>query len=125
MKNTLYEGGHMRKRLSWLLLIAVALSMAACATYQAQLQPAGERSGFQEKIHDQQKRINQGIKSGELTQREAQVLQANLDNIRIRYKNMRSDGAMRQKEIAKLEEMLDRNSRMIHNKKHNPVERMD
>ena len=115
----------MRKRLSWLLLIAVALSMAACATYEAQPRPVTERSGFQEKIHDQQKRINQGINSGELTQREAQILQANLDNIRIRYKNMRSDGAMRQKEIAKLEQMLDRNSRMIHNKKHNPVERFE
>jgi hypothetical protein len=83
------------------------------------------QSDFQERIHDQQQRINQGIKSGELTQREAQVLQSNLDNISIRYKNMRSDGAMRQREIEKLEKMLDRNSRMIRNKKHNPVERIN
>jgi uncharacterized tellurite resistance protein B-like protein len=80
---------------------------------------------FNERIRDQQERINQGIRSGELTRAEADVLQDNLDRIKHRYSRMKADGRLTSKEQAKLDQMLDHNSRMIYNKKHNPVTRLE
>jgi uncharacterized tellurite resistance protein B-like protein len=81
----------------------------------------GAIADFHERIRDQQERINQGIRSGELTEEEADILQDNLDRIRERYSRMKADGKLTAAEQDRLDRMLDQNSQMIYNKKHNPV----
>ena len=82
------------------------------------------QSDIQERIDDQQWRIDQGVASRELTRAEADVLQDNLNWIKATLARMKADGRLNQKESNRLEEMLDRNSQMISNKKHNPITRV-
>lgn len=79
---------------------------------------------FNQRIADQQRRIDQGIASGALTRREADTLQDNLNWIKMRVARMEADGRLTPYELEKLDRMLDRNSRMIANKKHNPIVRV-
>ena len=79
---------------------------------------------FQDRIQNQQRRIDQGIASGTLTRQEADLVQDNLNWIKTKYASMKADGRMSRKEIQKLEMMLDQNSNMIQNKKSNPVRRL-
>jgi hypothetical protein len=65
------------------------------------------------RIQNQQERINSGLASGQLTRREADTVQDNLNWIRMRFASMKRDGLLVPGELARLEEMLDRNSRMI------------
>jgi predicted metal-dependent hydrolase len=77
-----------------------------------------------ERIADQQWRIDQGVASRELTRAEADVLQDNLNWIKATFVKMKADGRLKQKEISRLDSMLDRNSQMIFNKKHNPIKKV-
>jgi hypothetical protein len=77
-----------------------------------------------QRIDEQQWRINQGIASGALTRGEADVLLDNLNWIKVTFARMKADGILTPPEIGKLEAMLDRNSIMIFNKKHNPIRRV-
>jgi hypothetical protein len=79
---------------------------------------------FHERIENQQKRINQGIESGELTRKEAGILQDNLNWIRDKYARMTANGILTQNEQERLDKMLDKNSEMIKNKKHNPARQL-
>jgi len=74
---------------------------------------------IENRIDNQQKRIDQGIKSGQLTRHEADIVRDNLDEIKRRYTKMRRDGVLTMRESEKLENMLDENSRMITREKHN------
>lgn len=114
----------MTRKLGWLMLFAVAFLIAACAVHEPRPVPARGHSDFDQRVFNQQKRIDQGVASGELTRREADVLQDNLNWIKRRYSGMRADGALTPREMEKLDRMLERNSNMIYNKKHNPVERV-
>ena len=80
---------------------------------------------FQERIRDQRERIDQGIRSGALTRSEADILLDNLDRIRDRFSRMKADGRLTVEEQQRLDQMLERNSQMIYNKKHNPARRLD
>jgi uncharacterized tellurite resistance protein B-like protein len=77
-----------------------------------------------DRIANQQWRIDQGVASRELTRGEADVLQDNLNWIKATFTRMKADGRLNQKEISKLEAMLDQNSQMIFNKKHNPIKKV-
>ncbi|MBI2876115.1 MAG: hypothetical protein HYY20_04470 [Candidatus Tectomicrobia bacterium] len=87
--------------------------------------PAGRRGtfdpGIQRVIENQQKRINQGIGSGELTKDEAKILQDNLQWIRDREANLKADGSLTTAERQEIIDLLQSNNQMIINKKHNPV----
>lgn len=80
---------------------------------------------FQIRIEKQQKRIDDGIRSGELTKKEAEIVQENLDKIRAAYSRMKADGKLTEKEQEKLDKKLDRNDKMIYDKKNNAIERFD
>jgi len=82
-------------------------------------------AGFEARIHQQQKRIDDGARTGELTRKEAEIVQENLDKIRTVYSRMKADGRLTEKEQDKLDKKLDRNDKMIHNKKNNAIERFD
>ena len=81
--------------------------------------------GIRERIEEQQKRIDQGIASGQLTRREADIVQDNLNRIRTVEARMKEDGNLSPSERKRLEHMLDRNSKMIYKEKHNPIKRID
>jgi hypothetical protein len=100
------------------LLIVVLLTLAVCIVAGAAYADIPDR------IRDQQARINQGIRSGALTRSEADVLQDNLSWIRETFSRMKTDGSLTPAERARLDQMLERNSQMIYNKKHNPIGRV-
>lgn len=85
----------------------------------------GKAAEFQTRIDQQQKRIDNGIRSGELTRKEAEIVQENLDKIKAAYSRMKADGRLSEKEQEKLDSKLDRNDKMIYDKKHNTIERFD
>lgn len=70
---------------------------------------------------NQQKRIDEGIKSGALTRDEAKIVQDNLNHVQQEEKRLVGEGKLTDEERTRLHKMLDQNSEMIYGKKHNPV----
>ena len=79
---------------------------------------------IQWRFANQQKRIDAGIKSGALTQDEAKILQDNLNHIQQEEKRLAAAWKLTDQERTRLEKMLDQNSKMIDDKKNNPVTAM-
>lgn len=73
---------------------------------------------YQKKIMDQQRRIDQGIASGRLTRGEANLLQDNLNVIKMKLSRYKADGRLGARERTELDSLLDRNSAMIYKEKH-------
>ncbi len=67
----------------------------------------------------QQKRIHQGVQSGELTKRETVRLQKEQRHINRTKKRALSDGELTRKERIRLEKKQDRASRHVYKAKHN------
>jgi hypothetical protein len=84
---------------------------------------AGPR-GINHREYREQQRINQGIRSGELTRREADRLEANMARIRTdeRFARM-TGGGISPRERARLERELNRESRGIYRQKHDGQDR--
>ena len=75
--------------------------------------------GIQDRIMEQQKRIDEGIASGSLTRDEAARVQDNLNRIKAEEARLKADGKLTKRERARLQHELDRNSDKIFKKKHN------
>lgn len=71
----------------------------------------------------EQRRIAQGIRSGELTRREAARLEAGLARINFHERLARRDGVITPRERARLERELSRESRAIYHQKHDGQDR--
>ncbi|MDQ7787872.1 MAG: hypothetical protein RDU01_09695 [Thermodesulfovibrionales bacterium] len=118
------------KKISVLFIAFGLLSIVASCAVSSQRPVYQERSAynkqgvFYERIENQQSRINQGIKSGELTRQEAGILLDNLNWIRDKYARMTANGILTQNEQELLDKMLDKNSEMIRNKKNNPAKQL-
>ena len=74
-----------------------------------------------ERFARQQSRIDQGIKSKQLTGEEAKVLQDNLNYIKNEEARLKAAGKLSDAEKNRLHILLDQNGDMIENKKTNPV----
>ncbi|HSB09488.1 MAG TPA: hypothetical protein VLM38_08225 [Blastocatellia bacterium] len=74
--------------------------------------------------YQEQRRIGQGIRSGELTRREAARLEAGLARIRIHERFARRDGDITPRERARLNHELNRESRAIYRQKHDGQDRI-
>ena len=72
----------------------------------------------------EQRRINQGIRSGELTRREAVRLEAQQSRIRVAERFAKSDGRFTRRERYRLDHMLDRASRNVYRQKHDSQDRI-
>ena len=83
--------------------------------------PAAQDPEIREKIANQQKRIDEGIKSQQLTLNESKILKGNLDKIREEEANFRADGTLTKEDKAELLGLLEDNDKMIKDKKNNPV----
>ena len=67
---------------------------------------------------NQQKRIEQGVASGQLTPREAKRMEARQAHIQTAEANAKADGKVTKEERAQLTHMQDKASKKIHHQKH-------
>jgi len=77
------------------------------------------RPEIQHRFENQQKRIDNGIKSGSLTKQEASTLQENLNKAKAKYADLTKDGKFTPAEEEKMHKLLDKDSEIIERKKHN------
>lgn len=75
--------------------------------------------GIKKREKIQQKRIDQGVKSGELTPEETKKLETQQAKIKKDEERMKADGKLTKKERAKLKKKQDRARKNIYKKKHN------
>jgi hypothetical protein len=80
-------------------------------------------AAINEREHNQQERIRQGIKSGALTRREAVRLEEQEARIRVNEKFAKSDGKISPAERARLEKELNKTSENIYQQKHDHQDR--
>jgi len=69
----------------------------------------------------QQKMLNHGVETNRLTQGEADVLKANIENIKNEEERLRAENKLTAEEQARLFKMFDANEAMIRDKQKNPV----
>ena len=100
-------------------LSAATLILAAFAASSAF---AGEHS-INHRQHKQDKRIAQGVHSGELTQSEAQSLRAERKAIRTEERAYRADGNFTKVERKDVQQDLNQSSRDIYREKHDAERR--
>jgi hypothetical protein len=79
---------------------------------------------MQQGIANQQKRIDEGLKNGQLTLNESKAVQANLNAIRDEDNTLRAQGQLTNEQKDRLLKALDQNNKMITDKKSNPVRDM-
>jgi hypothetical protein len=105
----------MRKIVSFLFVAVFVLGASAVSMASA--------PRINKREYHEQQRINQGIRSGELTRREAERLEAGLAKIRIDERYAKSDGNVNPRERARLNRELNRESRAIYRQKHDRQDR--
>ncbi len=69
------------------------------------------------RFQNQQERIDEGIKSGALTKKEAEKLQENLAKAKAKYAELNKDGKFTPEEEEKMQDILDRDAKAIREKK--------
>ena len=106
----------MRKIVSFFLAAVFVLGVSAVSF-------AGQRGYIDKREYREQKRINQGIRSGELTRREAGRLEAGLAKIKTDERFAKADGNLSYRERERLNRELNRESRAIHRQKHDGQDR--
>jgi hypothetical protein len=75
------------------------------------------RPDITHRFENQQKRIDQGVKSGALTKQEATKLQDSLAKAKAKHAELSKDGKFTQAEEEKMHELLDKDSKAIEGKK--------
>jgi hypothetical protein len=92
--------------------------MLASAPYAGTSDP-----GIQQRERNQQRRIGQGVRSGELTANETRRLEREQAAIRRHEKIMKSDGDLTEQERRRLTREQNRASKDIYRMKHNELSR--
>jgi hypothetical protein len=75
--------------------------------------------GIEQRMQNQEKRIDQGVESGALTPKEAGNLEAQQARIKQREEHMKADGKLTPEERLRLTKAQNRASKNIYRKKHN------
>ena len=101
-------------KLSKILIGAAIVSASVVGAYAQDKTPVVDQ-----REQNQEKRIDQGIKSGELTKGEAARLGAQQEKIKVDEAKAKADGKVTAKERAKLKREQNRASRNVYRKKHN------
>jgi len=110
----------MKKRfMKWFVMAAmVAVIIPAAGLAQ------GRRNGINERQHNQQQRIRQGVRSGELTGVEAARLRRQEAQIKLNEARARqSGGEFTPQERTRIQRQLDRESQNIYQQKHDAQDR--
>jgi hypothetical protein len=105
---------------NWKLFIVALLALS---TSMALAQESGRT--IKHRKYEQQHRIAQGVRSGQLTGRETRHLEGREVRINREERNMRAnhDGHLTPANRARVERQQNRTSRAIYNKKHNAAHR--
>lgn len=85
---------------------------------------SGEMGMILSRMSQQEKRIDRGIAIGQLSRSEANILRDNLSWIRRQFRLADGNGRLSPREQAQINRLLDSNSRMIEDKRHNRVIRL-
>ena len=97
------------------IIIALFLTCSVCVSAFAQ----DKTPVVDQREKNQQERIKEGVKSGELTPAETRRLEMQQGKIKADEMNAKSDGNVTPKERLKLKREQNRASRNIYHKKHN------
>jgi polyhydroxyalkanoate synthesis regulator phasin len=108
------------KKIMYLEVLMVVIFFVGI-TITAALAASPPAPDIKQRISDQQKRIDEKVKSGALTRNEAKVLLDNLNRIKGEEKRLAGEGKLTEEERTRLHKILDQNSKMIDDKKNNPV----
>jgi len=103
-------------------LVASAICLLAAGAASATT-PANRDPGVNKRQHNQQHRINQGVRSGELTKEEAKGLRVEQKSIRQEERTYKSDGKLTKDERKDLHQDMNQASRNIHQEKHDAEKR--
>jgi Spy/CpxP family protein refolding chaperone len=103
------------------IFASAGLLLATTATLSAD--PGTHTPGATARQHNQTHRINQGVKSGELTQDEAQDLREDKRDIRQQKRAAKSDGTVTVQERKDLHKSLNESSQNIYEEKHDAEKR--
>lgn len=98
-----------------LIAVFVAISFAAPVAVLAQ---TASTPRIDQRQENQQKRIDQGVKSGELNQKEAARLQKGQAQVQKMENKAAADGTITKKERHRIEHKQDTHSKRIHRQKH-------
>ena len=104
------------KRLAF--IVAATVLSGAALVAQETVTPKREAQ-VEGRANQQQKRIAQGVKSGQLTPKETVNLEKREDKLDNHIAKAEADGKITKKEQAKLNKEENRNSKRIYRKKHN------
>lgn len=99
------------------ILAAVAVALVTTAGH-AQTKDPLATPGIDKRQENQQKRIDQGVKSGQLNEKEAARLERRQERIQKMEDKAKADGTVTAKERAKIHHAQDQQSRQIHREKH-------
>jgi uncharacterized membrane protein YebE (DUF533 family) len=102
----------------------LAVTLASAFTFgsafaQTTPVPGTNTPSIDQRQANQQQRINQGVQSGQLTEKEAANMQKRQDKIGAMEDKAKADGTVTAKERAKIQHKQDHASRKIYQKKHN------
>jgi hypothetical protein len=78
-------------------------------------------AGIEDAVKSQQKAIDAAIASKSLTKQEVDIVQGNLNRIKNLRAKMKAEGVLADIQQEKLNSMLDKNNKMITDKKNNPI----
>ena len=98
--------------------IIAAVVIAAFALPGVALAQTTSTPRIDQRQAEQQKRIDQGVKSGELTKREAARLEKGQAHVQNMENKAMADGKMTKKESARIEKAQDNQSKKIYREKH-------
>jgi len=101
-----------------LVVKAFVLGVSAAFLSTAVFAAGTDDPVVQKRMQNQDKRIDQGVKSGELTPKEAGKLEKKEAKIKQDEERMKSDGKLTKKERAKLRREQNRASKRIYKEKH-------
>ena len=104
------------KKIGWTMTVIAAVSFLFCAD-------AAFAGRVKHRQIRQQKRIHQGVRSGELTRGEACRLERQQAHLQRSKRRAWSDGTLTRRERVRLEIQQDRLSRNIYRAKHNDNQR--
>lgn len=107
----------MNFKTSLFVLLASTVALPVLAQTPAP-KDAAATPGVDKRIGNQEKRIDQGVKSGALTAPEAAALQKGEDKIKVDQAVAKADGVVTKPERKQLHQELNRESRAIHRQKH-------
>jgi len=109
----------MKHQRIFISLFVAALASGTLFAQEATPPPSTKTPGVTERQVKQQKRIREGVNSGELTKKETRKLEAGEAKIQTDKLEAKADGKVTKAERAKLNREQNRESKAIYRMKHN------